>query len=309
MIKIFSLFIGLMLVSLSARSEILESYDSIDEFRISGSSWMSAVVGSESVLLERPVAVAVDNNLVFFVDDGLNALYVYDLVTRQASTLSSAFGKIESQEPRLFISNRKALFVVDPLGNQILKFNFQGELFTIYDDPLNLNTPVGVCVNPNNGHLYVADSFYSHIIEFGEGGDPLAIHGLRRGGQTQAGNNIIGMACNDTGMFVVSKLSQFINVFSYSGELIRQIPRPEVHNPTAVTIDQFDRVYISDAFDDRIRIYDQSKMIAEFGAEGNDALTFRAIKGLWADKYFLYVADSLNRRIQVLSINRYADQK
>jgi len=163
---------------------------------------------------------------------------------------------------------------------------------------------VGVCVNPSNNHVFVADGFYSHIIEFTESGDPVALHGKRTRGQTQAGNNIIGMACNDQELYIVSKLSDEINVFTFSGKLIRQIPRKEVHNPTAVALDQYNRVYISDAFDDRIRVYDDQRMIVEFGGAGMDDFSFRDIRGLWVDNSFLYVADSMNRRIQILNITR-----
>ena len=300
-------FITLFLGVSHANSEVLTGYDAIEDFQLTDSGWLSSVAGTEFVLLENPTAVASKGNVVFFIDSGLNALYAYDMVSQKASTLSSAYSKIDGNVASLYISRHLGLFIVDPFGGQVLKFDLQGDFFTSYEDSLNLNTPVGMCVNPTDNHVFIADGFYGHIIEFNQSGDPLALHGIRTRGQTQAGNNIIGMTCTDEEMFIVSKLSKNINVFSYSGDLIRQIPRPEVHNPTAVAVDKYNRVYISDAFDDRIRVYDGTRMIAEFGGAGLDALSFRDIKGLWVENSLLYVADSMNRRVQILTINHPSD--
>ncbi|GKT12726.1 MAG: hypothetical protein ISEC1_P1706 [Thiomicrorhabdus sp.] len=298
------LFLSLIVISTAARSAILEGYDSIEEFRLTDGGWLLSVVGTESTLLENPTSVVASHNLVYIIDDGLRSLYVFDLVTRKATTLSGAYEKIEGNISRLYINNDQSFFIMDKFGSQVHKYGLKGEYLMSYQDSLNLNSPVGMCTNPENGHVFVADGFYSHVIEFSESGESLALHGLRKRGQTQAGNGIIGMACNKTELFIVSKFGKYINVLSFSGDLIRQIPRPEVHNPTSIAVDQYNRVYISDAFDDQIKIYDQSKMIAEFGSAGMDLLSFRGIKGLWVDGSFLYVADSMNRRVQVLMIKQ-----
>lgn len=303
MIRAGCFFLFLFLASTGARSDILVSSDSIDSFRTISNGWLSSVVGTESKFIESPVAVTARNNIVYFIDDRLMGLYAYDRVAQSARSLKSVYAKLTRNPARLFLSEDNELFVIDSFGSQVLRYDLMGNFIARYSNPLNLNSPVGMCINPINQNVLIADSFYSHLIEFSPSGQAIELHGFKGAGETPAGNHIIGMACGEKSVFIVSKFSSDINVFSYSGKFLYKISRPEARNPTAIAVDQFDRVYISDDFDDQIKIYDDSGLTSRFGGSGSDASHFRSIKDLWIDGDELYVADNMNRRIQVFLIN------
>lgn len=295
-----------MVLALSAfttRADILSGYDSIDEFRLVDSGWMAALIGTESYWLQGPTSTVASRNLVYFLDDGHNSLYVYDVSTQSAKTMDSAYRMVDGKTARLYLGPHHQLYVIDSFGNQVLQFGFNGDFVTRYVDPMNLNTPVGVCVNPHNKNVMIADSYYSHIIEFGQDGSPLALHGLRSRSGAQAGNNIVAMACTEEAMYVVSKLSYDINVFNYAGQLLHKISRKEVRNPTSIAVDQYGRIYVSDFHNDQIHVYNEKGYIESYGGMGSEMMSFRDIKSLWVDGNFLYVSDSMNRRIQILNIN------
>jgi len=302
MFRTWTLLLCLIAVPFSVRSEILEEFDSIDSFRIISGGWLSALVGTEFEFIESPVSVAAKDNKVYFIDDVLMGLFSYNLADQKASNLKSIYRGLKGKSARLFISDDQELFIVDAFGSQVSKYDLIGNLITRFSDSLNLNSPVGMCINPANNHILIADAFYGHIIEFSATGDPLALHGIKEKGGVQAGSDIVGMACTQDEMFIVSKLTNHINVFSFSGAFLRQIPRPEVRSPTAIAVDFYGRIYISDDFNDQITIYNNDGMLKQFGRSGVGPQHFRGIKDLSIDGDYLYIADNMNRSIKVLTI-------
>ena len=302
MFRSWILLLCLMISPFSARSEILEEFDSIDSFRIINAGWLSTIVGTEFEYIESPISVVAKDNKIYFIDDVLMGLFSYDLVSQKASNLKGIYRKLKSNQARLFISDDQELFVMDAFGSQVTKYDLLGNVITRFYNPLNLNSPVGMCINPLNNHVLIADAFFGHVIEFSSTGDPLALHGIKEKGGVQAGSDIVGMACTQKEMFIVSKLTKNINVFSFSGEFLRQIPRPEVRSPTAVAVDFYGRIYISDDFNDQITIYNNNGLLTQFGRSGVGPLHFREIKDLSIDGDYLYVADNMNRSIKILTI-------
>lgn len=302
MFRSWILLVCLMIAPFSARSEILEEFDSIDSFRIISAGWLSSLVGTEFELIESPVSVAAKDNKIYFIDDVLMGLFSYNLVSQEASNLKGIYRNLKSNQARLFMSDDQELFVIDAFGSQVTKYDLIGNVITRFYNPLNLNSPVGMCINPLNNHVLIADAFFGHVIEFSSTGDPLALHGIKEKGGVQAGNDIVGMACTQKEMFIVSKLTKSINVFSFSGEFLQKIPRSEVRSPTAVAVDSYGRIYISDDFSDQISIYNKSGFLKRFGRSGVGPLHFRKIKDISIDGDYLYVADNMNRSIKILTI-------
>lgn len=302
MFRYWTLLICLMAAPFSARSEILEEFDSIDSFRIISAGWLSSLVGTEFEFIESPISVAAKDNKIYFIDDVLMGVFSYDLVSQKASNFKAVYNSLKSNQARLFISDNQELFVIDSFGSQVTQYDLMGNTITHFYNPLNLNAPVGMCINPLNNHVLIADAFFGHIIEFSATGDPLGLHGIKKKDSVQAGSDIIGMACTQEEMFIVSKLTKTINVFSFSGKLLRQIPRPEVRSPTAIAVDLYGRIYISDDFNDQISIYNNNGLLKQFGRSGVGPLHFREIKDLSIDGDYLYVADNMNRSIKILTI-------
>lgn len=302
MLRAWVLLLSLVIVPFSVRSDMLEELDTIDSFRIISGGWLSAVIGTEFELIESPVSVAAKDNYIYFIDDVLMGLYAYDTASQKAANLKKIYKDLKSNSARLFISDAQELFVIDSSASQVSKYDLTENLITRFYNPLNLNFPVDMCINPLNNHVFIADAFFGHIIEFSATGDPVALHGIKEKDGVQAGSDIVGMACTQNEMFIVSKLTKTINVFSFSGEFLRQIPRPEVRNPTAIAVDSYDRIYISDDFNDQISIYSQKGFLKQFGRSGVGPLHFREIKDLSIDGDYLYVADTMNRSIKILVI-------
>ncbi|MDR9499658.1 MAG: 6-bladed beta-propeller [Hydrogenovibrio sp.] len=305
-----ALFAGLLLFSASliTKAETPQYEASIDAFRLTTSNVVSFLTGAEFTRLEMPVSVASTGNYVYFFDAGLNGVYRYDRASQQAVTMNEPSARIASKDIDLFVNEFQELYVLDVAGGQVLRYDFQGNLTQVYRDPLNLNAPQAMCINPLNRHLFIADKYYSHVIEFGVGGNPVALHGLRVADNAGAGSHIIDMACGKESFYVVASLSKEVKRFTYQGQFIEGMSRNRVNRPSAMALDEKGRLYIADRYNDTINVFQDGTFVGAFGGSGSGPNGFRDIEDLWFDGPFLYVADSANRRIQVFIVRHYAAQ-
>ena len=67
-------------------------------------------------------------------------------------------------------------------------------------------------------------------------------------------------------------------------------------------MDRFNRVFVSDSFDNTLKVFEQGQLVASVGGSGVLPTSFNRVTGLWIDQNMLYVVDSLNARIQTFHI-------
>lgn len=72
-------------------------------------------------------------------------------------------------------------------------------------------------------------------------------------------------------------------------------------DPLTIAVDGFNRIYVGDAFDNSIKVFENGELAAEYGA-GHGGTSFNRITSLFIERDRLYVADSLNRRILTFRI-------
>ena len=71
------------------------------------------------------------------------------------------------------------------------------------------------------------------------------------------------------------------------------------------------RVYVTDSGNDRVCVFEADKLrfLFSFGQKGGGLGQFRSPRGIAAHGSKLYVADQLNHRIQVFSLDHVADSR
>jgi hypothetical protein len=73
--------------------------------------------------------------------------------------------------------------------------------------------------------------------------------------------------------------------------------------PRALAVDASGRVFVSDEMEQRIKVFRGGKLLASFGGSGNAPGRFGRIESMALDGNLLYVADSLNARVEVLLVS------
>jgi DNA-binding beta-propeller fold protein YncE len=111
------------------------------------------------------------------------------------------------------------------------------------------------------------------------------------------------MTMGRDGLFVLDRLELPVQVLTRDGFFQYSFGELQHVFPTAIAVDENQLVFVSEQSDNTIRVYENGQLLATIGGGGSAPGRFRLVRNLWVNQGFLYVADSQNRRIQVLRIN------
>jgi DNA-binding beta-propeller fold protein YncE len=239
-----------------------------------------------------PTAVAARNNIVFVVDSGLRQILRYD-PTQLAMTRFTEFAGTVSG---MAIGPDMSLYVIDAGSRRILHFSWDGKALPAFGHDNAISRPVAIALNESTGQLFVADSLYNHVVAFNSLGRALVPL------KSLEARSIEAMALGPDGLYLVDRLSRQVVVMGTDGVDRYTLGGGTLKDPQAIAVDGFNRVFVSDAFDNTIKVYESGQLAATIGGSGNVPGAFNRITFLSLDRNLLYVADSSNARIQTFHV-------
>lgn len=249
----------------------------------------------------RPIAVAAKDHWVYVVDADLQEVIVYDRLTQRMEVLADLRGKVGPEVADIFVTGDRSFYLADRYGAKVLKFNRDGRLLMTIEDRMNLRQPVAISVDETTGDIYVADGVMDHVLVFNSAGELWRAIGSRGEGEGQF-LNITAMARGPDGVYVTTRLAHRAQVFANDGAFKYAFMPDTVVFPNAIAVDAGDRVYISDFFDNKIKMFEHGNLVGTFGGTGVGPGHFKGLSDVWVEGGTLYVADSLNGRIQVFRL-------
>lgn len=281
-------------------AEVLLPWETI-EVGVEGNAW----VGRTDVRLRRPVAVAARGEVILIVDADRQKVLRFDRNLRQFIELVDLQGTVTGDVTDIFLAPNLDFFIADWGGARVLQFDHRGQLLREFSNTLNLRRPVSVSVDEATGYVFVADGVMDHVVVFNSVGEALTAIGKRGSGEGQF-LNITGMARGPEGLYIVARMGDRIQVLGDDGNYRYSLPRDSVAYPNSVVVSQDNLVFVSDFIDNTIKIYQNDLLVAQSGGTGSTPGKFRRITDMWLDEGFIYVADSLNGRIQILRVVKEA---
>lgn len=261
------------------------------------------VVGADDeVMFIEPVAVGGTANFLYIVDAGARIVFRYDLTNKEITPIGDVGFQFKGTPGNIYVASDLSFFIVDSIGKQVFHFDKDGLLLQTFSDPLNLSRPMDVYVDEKTQEVYVADGSYSHIVVFNQFGKALRAIG-RRGTGPGRFRAITSITFGRDGLYVTDRLELPVQVITTEGQFRYSFGESQQVFPTSIAVSDDQLVFVSDKSDNTIRVYEHGELRVIFGGGGAAPGRFRLITSLWAKGQFLYVADSLNKRVQVLRIN------
>lgn len=268
-----------------------------------GSGFQRTLFGADIARLQRPVALDVRGEEMIIADADALIIYRYHLKEGTLKPVGKAGMALAGDAGDLTIADDGSFFVADPDGHRVLHFSPAGKLLHVYRDEVNLSRPISVVVDEEAGQVLVADELFSHIVVFDrESGQ--ALRGIgRRGHQAPGRFRIItDMVLRDGRLYVAERVEWRLQVLDLQGRFITHFGQEELRFPQALAVTEDGRVLVADRMDNRIRIFKDGRLIERVGRNGSAPGEFRLVNDMTVVGDLLYVADSLNRRIQVFRI-------
>lgn len=262
---------------------------------------LDVVSGGEVVTFSQPSAITMRDNWLYVVDMGLELVVRIDRISQRVERLLELKGVTKGEIADIYVASDRSFYLTDTYGSRVLHFSAKGRLLRSFQNKLNLVRPVAVGENEATGEILVADGEFDHILLFGPDGTLLAAVG-GRGNEPGQFLSLTAMARGPDGFYVGARVGQRIQVLSPGGDYLYSFPQDTVVFPMAMAADSEHRVFVGDYLDNSIKVYERGRFVASIGGTGVEPGRFKRITDLWVDGEFLYVADSLNSRVQVLRI-------
>lgn len=260
------------------------------------------LAGASSIHLLQPVAVAARGQLVYIVDAGSRQLLRYDSAIDRITLLRDLKGVLSGDAADLFLHRDMSFYLADPDGARVLHFDADGRLLRVVEDRAIIGRPLGVVADERSGYLFIADGFNDDVIVFNPAGLITGSIGIRGQGPGRF-LGITALAQGPDGYYVGTRFGPSrVQLMGYDGVFRESLQADTVTFPTSIAVDAEGRVFVADYMSDDIKVYQGAALIGTLGGHGSAPGRFRRITDLWIDEGFLYVADSLNRRIQILDL-------
>jgi len=274
-------------------------------------------LGEERVItLGRPHGIVADRDGNIYVSDigrGRLAVFVFDFKNKKFRTLGRK-GVLKVKIPLgLAIDNERGLIFVADIGNDMVLAIDKDEdeiKFIIGQKPGTFKRPVAVAVDPPRKRVYVADTKLQEIKAFDYDSKLLWTIGKgKRSPDDDGFNDPVALAVDRNGnLYVADKFNRYIKVFSQEGKFIKKIGygaglgSGNFSKLVGVALDSDDHIYGVDTDFCNFQIFDQDNNLLLFvGEPGGTPGKFLTPTHIYIDeKDTIYVADTFNRRVQVL---------
>lgn len=274
-------------------------------------------------IMNHPRGVYVDKSTgrVAVTDSSNNRVMVYNNYNSNFSFYQSQNGAVTMSLPTHAIMDSSASLVVLDSHSRILKFNSIFNNTTLFSEYGTLRTsdtqfsnPQGVSVDAYNGDVYITDSFNHRIMKYDSTGNLVATYG------GIGGPRGYGTALNyfhypkQTAVDALGSLyvADYANarvvakgILSPTFQLVT--PVGGVVLPWGVAVDSSGgRLFVSDWYDDTIRVFSAGVLMYTFGGSGTANGKFNKPAdmkiGTYQGQSALYVADVGNNRVQIFTL-------
>lgn len=298
------------------RIEWIAAYNS--DLDIKESTFMSAVVGDTvSVELKRPVSVAGDGEGRFVVSDQeLNQVFMFNLNIQQAMPIGGSAEAVDLKRPSGVAVDRDGNFFVGDMGTRkVFVVSGNNKILRVLDLSPHVQSIGNLTVDRARATLVIPDAKGNKVASFSLAGE---LRSVVEGKGKFSYPNAVAVA-SDGSLFVADSYNATIAHISPDGKLVKKIGKRgdsagDLTLVTGVAVDSEDHLYATDARMHNVTIFDKDGNIllvvgGHFSIGGGNIGRggFQIPQAISVDKTDrIYVADSFNRRVQVL---QYLNQR
>lgn len=259
------------------------------------------LAGSDDRRMTRPYAVAGDEKWLVVADPDASAVHFFRK-DRQTYELLTGIGKQPFKSPIAVSLGEDNVCIADSRLGRVFVLNTRLKLDFVIE---GLQRPAGLAVSRRHQRLYVADALAHRINVYDMEGKELEPIGERGEKEGQFNFPTHLAVSGDGELLVVNDTLNFrVQIFTHDGQFKGKFGQYGLGpgffaQSKGVAIDPDGHTYIADARMNWIQVFDQDgTFLLVFGSGGHGPGAFNMPTGMTFVDDTLYVADSLNQRVQ-----------
>lgn len=247
----------------------------------------------------QPVGVAARDDMVLVADAGARTLWRLDRSRDAMAPFAPFTGGVPDHGTSMQIGSDLSAWVALPAEHMVVQYDTSGRMVRRWRDEADAPRPVAVAVPQDRSRVLVGDATTARVLVF----DPLGrIQGVLGGRRPSSLQSVTCMALGPRGLYVLDRVAQQVVVLDLQGQPLDVIGENQLVQPRALAVDASGRVFVADDLDQTIKVFRGRDLLASFGGAGQGPNRFGRIESMALDGNLLYVADSLNARVQVLMV-------
>jgi len=256
--------------------------------------------GKERQGMQRPYAIAADDDLIAVADPGLRLVHLF-LTKESKYEVIRDVGDEAFESPVGISLSRDAIYVADSAAGKVHIFDRQGNHSTTITSVIR---PTGIAFHAASGRLFVTDTVENEIVVFERSGTRLDEFGVR-GLAVGDFNFPTSLALHGDTLFVNDTLNFRVQSFTLDGTPIASFGEigdgsGQFALSKGLGTDAEGHVYVTDALSNYVQIFDRDgRFLLSFGGMGEAAGQLMSPAGIYISGNTIYIADSQNHRIQV----------
>lgn len=249
------------------------------------------------IQLQQPAALAARAGFLYLADSGRRRIFRYDANFQRLTDFASYS---PGASANIALAPDLTLYVADSAERSVSQYATDGRKLRQFAHDSSLGRPVALVVDDGNGKIAVADSLYRHVVIFSSLGHSIAVH------QPEQARSIDAMAQGPDGLYLVDKVGRQVVVIGWDGDDRYTFGAGELKLPGAIAVDRFNRVFVSDSFDNTIKIFARGQLVASFAPA---APGFRSIAAMAVEQNLLHVAEAMGAQVQTFRIASPQDRE
>jgi hypothetical protein len=247
----------------------------------------------------QPVGVAARNDVVLIADAGARTIWRYERARDALAPFAPYTGFVPEAGGSLQLGNDFSAWVAQPADHFVAQYDLRGQQVRRWSSQLDAARPVSVVVPEDRSEILVGDAATARVVVFDPLGRPREVLGGTRPALLQS---LTAMALGPLGLYVLDRVAQQVVVLDRRGVPVEVIGEQQLVQPRALAVDASGRVFVGDEMEQRIKVFRGRRLLGTFGGSGNAPGRFGRIESMALDGNLLYVADSLNARVEVLMV-------
>lgn len=265
--------------------------------------------GEAETRILRPMAVVASGGIVYVADPGARGVHRFDTVGGDYSLIAAAgdtplpspVGLARGAAGEVYVADSRLaqIFVIRPGAKSALALRLD----------VKLTQPTGIAFDAASGRLYVADTAEHRIHIFERDGSLAGSIGRRGTGEGEFNYPTYLWRTPEGRLYVTDSLNFRVQAFDARGQFVGKFGRQgdgtgDAARQKGVATDRHGHVYVVDALFHAFQIFDATgRLLLPVGERGQERGEFWLPTGIFIDSDdgdMIYIADSYNRRIQVL---------
>ena len=244
------------------------------------------------VALRAPVAAAARGPDLYIADAGHQTLFRYDLTTQTLHRLRAGVLMVAL---RLCLLADRSLMLLDVAARQLVRVSHDGSGIARLPRSALMDGALDLACDATLGRVWITVPGAGRLLAVMPAMAAAELHAVDPGEPDSVGP-LSTLAVTETAIFALEPARRRVVQLDHRARVLRTFGDTVLRQPHAIAVDRYQRVYVADAFDNALHVFQDARRVATWSAQ---QLGVAAVSDLRVADTDLAIADAPGGSVHV----------